>query len=67
MAKTPPPSPETLDEDDDAVGITKTGKKKTIWFHADEAEAIRTAAFMQRRSESDIIRTAVREYLDVEP
>ncbi len=66
MAKTPPPSPETP-EDDEAGGITKTGKKKTIWFHADEAEAIRTAAFMQRRSESDIIRTAVREYLDVEP
>ncbi len=30
-------------------------------------KAIRTAAFMQRRSESDIIRAAVREYLDGEP
>ena len=55
----PPPSPES-------GPITQTGKKKTVWFHADEAEALRVAAFHQRRSESDIIRTAVREYLDIE-
>lgn len=46
--------------------ITKSGKKKTLWFHADEAEALRVAAFEQRRSESDIIRTALRKYLGVE-
>ena len=46
--------------------ITKSGKKKTLWFHADEAEALRVAAFEQRRSESDIIRSAVREYLGIE-
>lgn len=47
--------------------LTKTGKKKTIWFNLDEAEALRTAAFKQRRTESDIVRTAVREYLGIEP
>lgn len=46
--------------------ITKSGKKKTVWFHIDEAEALRVAAFEQRRSESDIIRAAVREYLGIE-
>ncbi len=55
--ETPPP---------EAGSITKSGKKKTIWFHHDEAEALRVAAFEQRRSESDIIRTAVREYLCIE-
>jgi hypothetical protein len=54
---TPPP----------AGPLTKTGKKKTIWFNWDEAEALRTAAFEQRRTESDIVRTAVREYLGIEP
>lgn len=50
----------------EAGAITKSGKKKTLWFHADEAEALRVAAFEQRRSESDIVRTAVREYLGIE-
>ena len=39
-------------------GITKTGKKKTIWFHEDEAEALRVAAFERRQPESEIIREA---------
>ena len=48
-----------------AGSITKTGKKKTIWFHADEAEALRVAAFEQRRKESEIVREALRRYLDI--
>ncbi len=48
-------------------GITKTGVKKTLWFHADEAEALRREAFERRMKESEIIRTAVREYLGIEP
>ena len=48
-----------------AGGITTTGKRKTIWFHADEAEALRVAAFEQRRRESEIIREAVRRFLKI--
>jgi len=47
-------------------GITTTGVKKTIWFHEDEAEALRVRAFQERRSESSIVREAVRKYLDIE-
>jgi hypothetical protein len=60
MAKRPPDPP------DDGGGITTTGKKKTIWFHADEAEALRVAAFEQRRKESEIVREAVRRFLRIE-
>ena len=48
-------------------GITKTGVKKTIWFHQDEAEALRRAAFDRRMKESEIVRSALREYLGIEP
>jgi hypothetical protein len=61
MAKRPPDPPE-----DSGNGITTTGKKKTIWFHADEAEALRVAAFEQRRKESEIVREAVRRFLGIE-
>jgi hypothetical protein len=47
-------------------GITSTGAKKTIWFHADEAEALRRRAFEERRSESSIVREAVRRFLGIE-
>lgn len=57
----------TDNQDDDAVGITKTGVRKTIWFHRDEAEALRRAAFEERRKESEIVREAVREFLGIEP
>ncbi len=50
----------------DAEGITKTGVKKTIWFHSDEAEALRREAFEKRMKESEIVRTAVRRYLGIE-
>ena len=51
---------------DQEGGITKTGVKKTLWFHKDEAEALRTAAFEQRRKESELIREAVRRFLGLE-
>jgi hypothetical protein len=46
-------------------GLTQTGAKKTIWFHEDEAEALRLRAFKDRRSESSIVREAVRAYLGI--
>lgn len=47
-------------------GITTTGVKKTIWFHEDEAEALRVRAFEDRRSESSIVREALRRFLGIE-
>jgi hypothetical protein len=47
-------------------GITSNGVKKTIWFHEDEAEALRLRAFKERRSESSLIREAVRRLLSLE-
>ncbi len=47
-------------------GITSSGVKKTIWFHEDEAEALRIKAFKDRRSESSLIREAVRRLLGIE-
>ncbi len=48
------------------VGITDRGVKKTIWFHEDEAEALRERAFKERRSESAIVREAVRRLLGIQ-
>jgi hypothetical protein len=48
------------------AGITDQGVKKTIWFHEDEAEALRERAFKERRSESAIVREAVRQLLGIE-
>jgi hypothetical protein len=48
------------------AGITEAGVKKTIWFHEDEAEALRLRAFKERRSESAIVREAVRRLLEIE-
>lgn len=50
----------------DEGGITKTGVRKAIWFHRDEAEALRREAFEKRMKESEIVRTAVRQYLGIE-
>ena len=47
-------------------GITTTGVKKTIWFHEDEAEALRRRAFEDRRSESSLVREAVRKLLRIQ-
>lgn len=48
------------------AGITDRGVKKTIWFHEDEAEALRQKAFKERRSESAIVREALRRLLGIE-
>lgn len=54
------------DRVDRREGITTTGVKKTIWFHEDEAEALRRRAFEDRRSESSLVRLAVRRLLGLE-
>ncbi len=59
-----PKNEETLRREKD--GITSSGVKKTIWFHEDEAEALRLKAFKERRSESSLIREAVRKLLKIE-
>lgn len=61
MPKRPPRKPEPERE-----GLMQSGVKKTIWFHEDEAEALRVRAFKDRRSESSIVREALRLYLGVE-
>ncbi len=48
------------------TGSTKTGVRKAIWLHRDEAEALRKIAYEQRRKESEIVREAVRRYLGIE-
>jgi hypothetical protein len=46
--------------------VTDSGLvRKTIYFHADEAEALRVKAFENRRSESEIVRDAVRRFLGI--
>jgi hypothetical protein len=47
-------------------GITATGKRKNFWFHDDEIEALRAAAYKQRRPEAEIVREALRRYLGIE-
>ena len=51
---------------EDHGGVTKTGVRKILWFHKDEAEALRVAAYEKRQSQASIIREAVRRYLGIE-
>ena len=51
---------------DKNAGLTKTGVKKTLWLHEDEAESLRSRAFHDRRSEASIIREALRKFLKLE-
>lgn len=60
------PRDKTEDAKQEKAGITDRGVKKTIWFHEDEAEALRLRAFKDRRSESAIVREAVRALLGIE-
>lgn len=47
--------------------VTKSGMvRKTLWLHADEAEALRLRAFKDRRSESELMREALRRLLRIE-
>lgn len=39
---------------------------KTLWLHEDEAEALRDAAYQQRRREPSIMREALRRLLGIE-
>jgi hypothetical protein len=50
---------------EESRGLVKSGVKKTILFHEDEAEALRVRAFKDRRSESSIVREALRRFLKV--
>lgn len=44
--------------------ISKRGMvRKTLWLHADEAEALRERAFRTRRSEAEILREGLRRVL----
>jgi hypothetical protein len=51
---------------DERRGLAASGVKKTILFHEDEAEALRVRAFKDRRSESSIVREALRRFLKIE-
>ena len=45
--------------------IARSGMvKKNLWLHADVAEALRTKAFEERRSEAEIIREGLSLVLD---
>ena len=46
--------------------MTETGLvRKTIYFHVDEAESLRLKAFEDRRTESEIVREALRKFLGI--
>ncbi len=40
--------------------------KKTVWLNADEAVALRKAAYDEYRSEASIVREALRRFLAIE-
>lgn len=45
--------------------VTKSGMvKKNLWIPRDEAEALREKAYVERRSEADIIREGLRAVLE---
>jgi len=47
--------------------VTRSGLvRKTFALHHDEVRALRKAAYEQERTETDIVRTALRRYLDIE-
>jgi hypothetical protein len=47
--------------------VTKSGMiRKTIWLHGDEAEELRDRAYRDRRTESELVREALRAYLGIE-
>jgi hypothetical protein len=46
--------------------VTKTGLvRKTFWLHRDEEKALRLRAFEDQRSESEIVREALRQILGI--
>jgi hypothetical protein len=53
-------------KDERIAGVTGSGTRKCAWFPADEAEAIRRRAYEERKSEAELIREAVRRFLEIE-
>jgi len=49
------------DEKDAAADLVR----KAVYLHRDEAEALRLEAFKQRRSESSVVREALRRLLKI--
>lgn len=46
--------------------FTETGlARKTVWLHVDEAEELRRRAYEERRSESEIVREALRRLFGI--
>ncbi len=41
--------------------------KKTFWFHPDEVERLRRAAYEGEVSQAELVREAVRQYFGMEP
>ena len=47
--------------------VNKSGMvRKTIWLNGDEAEVLRERAYHDRRGESEIVREALRKFLEIE-
>ncbi|MEO1082757.1 MAG: hypothetical protein AAFY88_00800 [Acidobacteriota bacterium] len=63
MSKTPMRGPRggktTVSKDGNLV-------RKTFWLHPDEEEALRRAAFEERRSEAAIVRELLRRHFGIE-
>lgn len=55
-------APRKNDEKDAAADLVR----KAVYLHRDEAEALRLVAFKERRSESAIVREALRRLLKIE-
>jgi hypothetical protein len=49
--------------DPTAYTVTKTGVRKSIWLFSDEAEALNLKASKERRSQSAIVREAIRRFV----
>jgi hypothetical protein len=46
--------------------MTETGLvRKTIWLHTEEAEELRRHSYEERRSESELVREAVRQFFKI--
>jgi hypothetical protein len=46
--------------------MTETGLvRKTIWLHTEEAEELRRRSYEERRSESELVREAVRQFFKI--
>ncbi len=47
--------------------VSKRGLiRKTLWIHRDENEALRKAAFEERKTETEIVRQLLRQHFGIE-